>query len=123
LVDPKTQRRELAALSAAIAQLRYGAIGINVWTGVMYCLGVFPWGAYPGNPLHDIGSGQGFVHNANLIDHPQKSVLQAPFRIFPKPSWFANHRTTAHLGQRLTAYYAAPSLGKFLAVVWAAVRG
>ncbi len=123
LVDPQTQRREPAALSAAIAKLRYGAIGINVWTGVMYCLGVFPWGAYPGNPLHNIGSGQGFVHNATLIDHPQKSVLQAPFRIFPKPSWFANHRTTAQLGQRLTNYYAAPSLGKFLAVVWAALMG
>lgn len=123
LIDPRTQRHEQSGLLSAIAKLRYGAIGVNVWTGVMYCLGVFPWGAYPGNPLHDIGSGQGFVHNATLIDQPQKSVLYAPFRIFPKPSWFANHRHADQLGQRLTEYYAAPTLGKFLAVVWANMQG
>jgi acyl-CoA reductase-like NAD-dependent aldehyde dehydrogenase len=123
LIDPRTQQQVKSRLTTAIAQLRYGAIGINVWTGVMYCLGIFPWGAYPGNPLHDIGSGQGFVHNAKLFEQPQKSVLYAPFRIFPKPIWFANHRTADRLGQQLTDYYAAPSLGKFLAVVWAAMRG
>jgi Aldehyde dehydrogenase family len=123
LIDPKTQRRHRKAFEAAIAQLRYGAIGINVWTGVMYCLSIFPWGAYPGNSLEDIGSGQGFVHNANLFDHPQKSVLRAPFCIFPRPSWFANHRNLLQLGQRLTAYYAAPSLRRFLAVVVAAIKG
>ncbi len=123
LVHPSTQQRLRAELDWAIAALRYGSIGINVWTGVGFLLAITSWGAFPGNPLSEIRSGQGVVHNTYLFDYPQKSVVYAPFRIFPKPAWFAGHRTLRQLGQALVEYEAAPSWGKFLRVVNAALGG
>ncbi len=123
LVHPATQRRYSKDLATAIAQLRYGAIGINAWSGVIYALGVTPWGAFPGHSLENIGSGQGFVHNTYLFDHPQKSVLTAPFRIFPTPAWFANHRNLRQLGQRLTTFEAAPTWEQLPGILRAALRG
>lgn len=123
LVHPATQRRYSKELATAIAQLRYGAIGINAWSGVSYALGVTPWGAFPGHSLENIGSGQGFVHNTYLFDHPQKSVLKAPFRIFPTPVWFASHQNLRQLGRRLTAFEASPTWDQLPGIIWAALRG
>jgi len=123
LVDPLTQQHCRGEVDAAIAQLHYGAIGINAWTGVTYSLGVTPWGAFPGQPLENIGSGRGIVHNTYLLDFPQKSVLWAPFRIFPTPAWFATHRNLQQLGQRLTAFEVDPSWDKLPGIVLAALRG
>jgi acyl-CoA reductase-like NAD-dependent aldehyde dehydrogenase len=123
LIDPRTQRRCKPELDQAIAQLRYGAIGINAWTGMMFMLAGSTWGAFPGNPLDDIRSGRGIVHNAYLFDHPQKTVLCAPFRIFPTPTWFADHKNLRQVAIRYAHLVAKPSLGKFLSVILAAVKG
>ncbi len=123
LIHPATQKRFRAELEQAIAALRYGSIGLNVWTGVGFLLTMTTWGAFPGNSLAEISSGQGVVHNTYLLDHPQKSVLFAPFRIFPTPAWFSNHRTLRQLGRTLVNYEAAPTWGKWLRVVHLALRG
>jgi acyl-CoA reductase-like NAD-dependent aldehyde dehydrogenase len=123
LVHPSTQQRLRAKFEPAIAALRYGSIGINVWTGVGFLLAATAWGAFPGNSLSDIGSGRGVVHNTYLFDHPQKSVVYAPFRIFPTPAWFAGHRSLRQLGQALVEYEAALTWGKFLRVVNTAFWG
>jgi Aldehyde dehydrogenase family len=123
LVDPKTQRQWAKELEGAIADLRYGSIGINVWSGVLYSLTSLTWGAFPGQSLEDIGSGRGVVHNAYLFDHPQKSVLYAPFRIFPTPLWFADHRNLTPVAQHFADLQVAPSWSKFLAVVMAGLKG
>jgi len=123
LVHPATRKANAAALEGAIANLRYGGIGVNVWTGVDFLLGVTTWGAFPGHPLNDIQSGRGVVHNTYLFDHPQKSVVRAPFRIFPTPAWFATHKNLRQLAQRLAAFEAAPGWGKLLGVILAAIKG
>ncbi|XGV98728.1 MAG: aldehyde dehydrogenase family protein [Leptolyngbya sp. BL-A-14] len=123
LVDPQTEKQLGTGVEDAIAQLRYGAIGINVWSAVLFSLPVLSWGAFPGNPLQDITSGRGVVHNAYLFDHPQKSVLRAPFRIFPLPIWFARHRNLLQLAKQFTEFQAAPSWGKLFRVVLEALRG
>ena len=123
LVNPQTQKQLGTAVEDAIAQLRYGAIGINIWSGVLFSLPVFSWGAFPGNLLQDISSGRGVVHNAYLFDHPQKSVLRAPFRIFPLPIWFARHRNLLQLAIQFITFQAAPSWGKLFRVVLEALRG
>lgn len=123
LVHPKTQKAYAAELDQAIANLRYGGIGVNVWTGINYLLGVTTWGAFPGHSLTDICSGRGVVHNTYLFDHPQKSVVHAPFRISPTPAWFATHKNLLELGKRLTTFEADPSWGKFLRVILAALKG
>jgi acyl-CoA reductase-like NAD-dependent aldehyde dehydrogenase len=98
------------ALEQAVAALRYGAIGINVWPGVLFGLGVASWGAFPGHTPEQIGSGVGIVHNSLLFDHPQKSVARAPSILFPKPVWFADHRNLPGLGRRAAHFEASPSL-------------
>lgn len=123
LVHPETQKAYAAELDRAIAALRYGGIGINVWAGVIYGLVSPTWGAFPGHPLEDIQSGRGVVHNAFLFDHPQKSVVRAPFRIRPTPAWFPDHKTLHQLAPALTRFEAGPSLLKLAPVLAAAMRG
>ncbi len=123
LVHPETERAHGAAVEAAIAALRYGGIGVNVWAGVIYGLVVTTWGAFPGHALTDIQSGRGVVHNTFLLDHPQKSVVRAPFRIKPTPVWFADHRTAAELGRKLVAFEASPGYLKLPGVIATALRG
>ncbi len=123
LIDRKTQRRCRAELDQAIAQLHYGAIGINVWTGMMFMLAGATWGAFPGNSLEDIRSGRGVVHNSYLFDHPQKTVLRSPFRIFPTPTWFADHKNLRQVAIRYAHLVANPSVDKFLNVLLAALKG
>jgi hypothetical protein len=67
VIDPKTRTQNTATFDEAIASLRYGAIGVNVWPGIAFALGYPFWGAFPGNTPHHIGSGTGVVHNAFLL--------------------------------------------------------
>jgi Aldehyde dehydrogenase family len=123
LIDPKARRQNRVAFEEVIAQLRYGTIGVNIWSGALFGMPEVPWGAFPGNPLEAIGSGQGFVHNTELIRNPQKSVVSAPFYLWPTPAWFAQHRTLKQVAQRLIAFEHRPHVNTFAAVVAAAVRG
>ncbi len=123
LIHPDTARQHARAFDAAIANLRYGGIGINAFAGVVYALVTPTWGAFPGHPLEDIRSGRGFVHNALLLDHPQKSVVRAPFRMSPTPAWFADHKTGNKLGPLITEFEAAPSFLKLPFLLPVALRG
>lgn len=123
LVHPETQKKHAAELDSAIARLRYGGIAINAFAGVLYALVSPSWGAFPGHPLEDIRSGRGVVHNTFLFDHPERTVLRAPFRIRPTPAWFPNHKTLQHLGAALTRFEAKPSVLHLAPVLAAALRG
>ena len=123
LIHPDTQKQYEEAFDRAVANLRYGGIGINAWPGLIYGLVATTWGAHPGHPLEDIRSGRGAVHNTYLFDHPQKSVLRAPFRIRPTPVWFADHRTLSQVARAMTDFEACPSWRRLPKVVVPALRG
>ena len=123
LIDPQTQQQYHREFDQAIANLKYGAIGVNIWSAMLFYFGSTTWGAYPGNTLAEIGSGMGFVHNSYLFDRPQKSVVYAPFRIFPTPAWFANHRNLLAMAKQLLQLEANPTWKNLPSVVWAALRG
>ena len=123
LIDPRTARRHARQLDRAVADLRYGGIGINVWAGVNFALGATSWGAFPGNTSANIGSGRGTVHNTFLFDHPEKSVVRGPWRPYPKPVLFVGHRSLDVLGRKLTAFEATPSLAKVPGILLTALRG
>jgi acyl-CoA reductase-like NAD-dependent aldehyde dehydrogenase len=123
LIDPKTQKEYLSEFDTAIANLKYGAIGVNIWSGMLFYFGSTTWGAYPGNNYTDVGSGIGFVHNSFLFDHPQKSVVYAPFRIFPTPAWFANHKNLLGMARQLIKLEAYPNMLNLPLVVLEALRG
>ena len=123
IADGATRRRHRAAFEQALGDLRYGGIGVNVWTGANFALGVASWGAFPGNTLDNVGSGIGTVHNTMLFDHPQKSVVRGPFRLWPTPVWFADHANLADLGRRAARFEAAPSWPGLPAVAISGMKG
>jgi hypothetical protein len=123
LVHPKTEAQLGAAFDDAIAELRYGSIAINCWTGLAYGLVNATWGAFPGHPLDDIQSGQGVVHNGLLLDHPQKSVVRAPFVMKPTPAWFTDHKNNVALGRVVTQFEASPSWFSVPKVALTALKG
>ncbi|MDH6195822.1 aldehyde dehydrogenase (NAD(P)+) [Mycobacterium frederiksbergense] len=118
-----------------VAQLRYGTIAINAWTAVGYLTPTATWGAFPGHRRNDIQSGTGVVHNAFLLDRPERTVVRGPFRpaprsvfrgewsLSPKPPWFVNNRTAATTGRLLVEFVGAPSWGKLPAIFASALRG
>ena len=125
VVHPATLRdpRVKQALEQAIAKLRYGAVGVNLWPAFAFALGTTPWGAYPGSTLTDIRSGRGFVHNTLMIEDVEKCVLRYPATAFPKPPYFPTHKTAHVLGRRVTFFEEAPSLLRLPSVVAAALGG
>lgn len=58
-----------------------------------------------------------------MFDRIQKTVVRAPFRVFPKPIWFATHRTAHLLAPKLSQFEAAPSLAKLPGILALAMRG
>ncbi|HEX4955125.1 MAG TPA: aldehyde dehydrogenase family protein [Thermoanaerobaculia bacterium] len=101
-----------AAFERALEQLQYGTVTVNHWAAVGYGLVVTPWGAYPGSTLTDVQSGEGFVHNTLMFSAIEKCVVRSLFRAFPKPPWFASHKTALELARALTDFERAPSLVK-----------
>lgn len=116
LIDPVTQKALGDGFERAIAELRYGGIAINGWTGFSFITPTLSWGAFPGSTLEDVGSGIGIVHNGLLLDRVERSVLRGPFRPFPralgggkftvlpKPPWFVSSRTGAAVSEGFTRF-------------------
>ena len=75
-IDPKTRKQNAQAFDDAVAHLRYGAVGINAWTGMAFALTT--WGAFPGNTAQDIGSGTGMVHNTFYAPETSESRRRDP---------------------------------------------
>ncbi len=135
IVHPKTMRELGPALDEAIAELRYGCIGVNAWIGVGFLLSETPWGAFPGHTRNDIRSGTGVAHNSLLFDKPQKSVVRQPFYPFPrnllhgemhlspKPPWFVTNRQAHTVGRRITHFEASPGWRHLPGIFLAALRG
>jgi hypothetical protein len=124
LVSPSSLREPTVddAVERAVADLRYGSIGVNLWHGLSFALGCTTWGAYPGHPRTDIQSGTGVVGNAAMFGHPQKSVVRGPFRSRPKPPWFATARDAYDVLRRFVAFEADPSAAKIPGLLLSAVR-
>ena len=135
IAHPKTIRSLGAAFDTMVEQLRYGTIAINAWTGVGFFTGAASWGAYPGHTIHDVHSGIGVVHNALLIDKPERTVVRGPFRpsprsllhgelsLSPKPPWFVCNKTAATTGRRLVAFAGKPGWSHLPGIFASALRG
>lgn len=135
LIAPRDKRALGPAFDAAIAELRYGTIAINAWTALGFFIARCPWGAYPGHTLADVGSGIGVVHNALLLDGPERAVVTGSFResprsfaggemsMAPKPPWYVTNKTGTRTAQLFTAFAADPSWGRLPAIFASALRG
>lgn len=123
IIHPETEKKYEKELDNAVANLRYGGIGINTWPAIIYWLMSTTWGAFPGHSLKDIQSGRGVVHNTYLFDYPQKSVVRSPFRVFPKPPYFVTHKNLKQTAKRVVFFETRRSLAKLLSVAAAAMKG
>lgn len=90
----------------AVANLRYGTIGVNSWVGPLFGMPAASWGAFPGHTPDDVGSGIGVVHNALLLDpeHVERTVGRGPWQAWPTPLWFVDNRTAHVTARRLTRF-------------------
>ncbi|MCB9550660.1 MAG: hypothetical protein H6705_01885 [Myxococcales bacterium] len=124
IIHPTTRARiGEPALEDAIAKLRYGSVAINHWPALAYAFGTTTWGAWPGHTLDDIQSGIGVVHNAHLFDRPQKTVIEGPFKVFPKPAWFVTHKRSDKIARKMVSLEVDPSLAKLPGIVLQALMG
>ncbi len=88
--SPRRGRR--SAFQSALAELRYGAVGVNHWPALVYAMMSPPWGGHPSGTLADAQSGNGSVHNTFELAGVQKTVLEGPLTVWPKPFWFPTNR-------------------------------
>ncbi len=136
LIHPRTlQEIGRKRFDEIVAQLRYGCIAINAWTGLGFLLAPVTWGAFPGHTPEHVQSGIGFVHNANMFERPQRTVIEAPFRPFPRnllslsftllprPPWFITNKRAHIMGRLLTRFQYRPSLAKLPRIFFNALRG
>jgi acyl-CoA reductase-like NAD-dependent aldehyde dehydrogenase len=136
LIHPRTIKQiGRKRFDEIIAELRYGCIAINAWTGLGFLSAPTPWGAFPGHTLDDVQSGRGFVHNTMLFDRPQRTVIEAPFKpyprnllsgsfsLLPRPPWFVTNRRARELGRLLTWFQHRPGLARLPRIFFNALRG
>jgi acyl-CoA reductase-like NAD-dependent aldehyde dehydrogenase len=125
VVHPSTLKdtRLGPAVERAIGRLRYGAVAVNAWSGMLFSFASPPWGAYPGATLANIQSGTGWVHNTPMLEGIEKVVLRHPVTIMPKPASFPSHRTVHVMMRKLTALEERSSWARVPGVVAAAMRG
>lgn len=119
LEDPAVAR----AVEQAIADLRFGSVAVNHWPALSYAFVSTTWGAYPGHSIYDVRSGIGTVHNTYMFDKPEKSVVRGPFKVFPKPAWFNDHKTSWAIGPKLMRLYRNPSYDQIPGLLFEAIRG
>lgn len=135
LIHPETERELGDTFEELLAELRYGTIGVNAWSGVNFLLPRSTWGAFPGHARSDIQSGVGVVHNALMFDKPERTVVRAPWRPFPRgilsgqmtllprPPWFVTNAQAHQVGRRITAFAADPGWLRLPGIFAAALRG
>lgn len=80
---------KIAPVKNAIADLKYGCIMLNGWTGQSYGLFRLNWSGHPSEKLESIESGIGSVCNAMAFEHIEKSVCFHHV-LMPCISTFAN---------------------------------
>ena len=135
IVHPATLRAAGDSFWNELAGLRYGTVAVNAWTAFGFLTATAPWGAFPGNTRSEVGSGIGVVHNALLLDSPERTVVTGPFRAFPRslaarelsvmprPPWYVSNRTAATTGRLMTRFAARPGWSKLPAIFASALRG
>jgi aldehyde dehydrogenase (NAD(P)+) len=125
MIHPRTERdpEVAAALETSVAELRYGAVGVNHWSALVYGTVTPPWGAHPSSTLEDIQGGLGWVHNTFMLEGIEKAVLRGPLTVTPKPPWFATHKSAHVVAEKMVAMEADPSWLKVPGIALAALGG
>ncbi len=124
-VQPKTHADPSLRLAVerAIARLRYGIVGVNVWPAMAYALCSAPWGGHPSSTLANVQSGIGWVNNTVMLEDIEKCVVRGPLKAIPKPIYFPTHKTLRTLGEKLVTFEASTSWLKVPSLAFTAFSG
>ncbi len=135
LAHPATIRMLGGAFDRAVADLRYGSVGINIWDAAAFLLAQSAWGGYPFHENGDVQSGYGVVGNSYLFDRPEKTVIRGSFHPFPrswlngnpaflpKPPWFITNRTARTTSRGVAQITIDPHPRYLPGIIWSAFRG
>ena len=136
LIHPKTIKKiGKTEFESIIADLRYGTIAINAWTGLAFLATACPWGAFPGHTPQNVQSGIGTVHNTFMLEDTERVVIQAPwapfprgllsgqFTLLPRPPWFITNKKQDKVGRLLTQFQHKPSWFKLPRIFLNALLG
>jgi hypothetical protein len=118
--DSMKDQQVATAVKQAIADLRYGSILINSCGAMAYYMITTLWGGYPNTDIYSVKSGIGFVNNALMFDHAQKSVVYADFTPLADPL-LANISNSYLFFRQDTRYQHDPSVGNLMKVMWRAM--
>lgn len=124
IAHPTSQRSLQKEFDAAIQNLEFGTICINVPGTIGFGATRLAWGGWPGaSSPWDVGSGDAKVHNTLLFDHVQKSVLWGAWRIHPHPFWSISHRNGEAVSRGALKFMANPNLLSMLSLAAQAIKG
>jgi hypothetical protein len=126
LTIPSEARRDgdlAVRLEECLDRLRYGCVSINQWPGLMFGLVSPPWGGHPTGTLADAQSGLGWVHNTYRLRGVEKTVMEGPLTIFPKPLWFPRHADPEPVAWAALQLYRRSSVARLPALAGHALRG
>ena len=110
-------------LDECVDRLRYGVVAQNQWSGVVFALMSPPWGGHPSSSRQDIQSGTGWVHNSFMLTGIEKTVLEAPLIVLPKPVWLASHSAPESVAWSLCRLFQNPSLWNLSTLGYHAIKG
>ena len=115
-VPPNEKQVEI---EQAIADLKYGTIGINSWGGLGYFITGGAWGAFPGEELTNVESGIGQIGNLFFIPHVQKSVFRTSLIVamFHLPLKEEDLKGSIAFYRGLTRFLLKPGLWSLLVVI------
>jgi len=135
-IHPQTMKRIGPNLEQAIIDLKYGGVGVNLWSAAAYMMSRGAWGGYQEDKKVNFHqSGWGYVHNALMFDKPQKTVVYGGFYSFPrslfggefhlapKPLWFLNNKTAETTARRVTQFYLKPHPSRIPGIIYSAFKG
>ena len=121
---PRSFRRQhREPLEDGIDRLRYGTVSLNQWAALAYALITPPWGGWSQVRDTDIQSGVGWVHNAQMLTGVEKTVLDAPLVVQPKPVWHPTHGDPEPVSWALYDMAKTPSLMNMARLSLQAVKG
>ncbi len=135
IAHPTTIKELGPGLEQAVADLRYGSVGINIWSAIAFLLAQTTWGGYPGQTADNIQSGRGVVRNSFMFDKPEKTVTSGSFYPFPRswlhgdpsllprPPWFVTNKTAPTTARRVARFAADPGDRHLPGIFVSALRG
>ena len=111
--------KDHVSVQNAIANLKYGSIGINTFTGFCYQYG---WGGHASQEcLESVESGLGRINNYLFVPHLEKVVIRAPFVWSTHPKYNSNFVQAKRELDAVAAFVMKPGVMTLLQLLGATI--